>query len=141
MSSYYNLPTHITVISNSLQPKNNLDLSNTDGCHDVYKREVDLVLGAGGKEGVRYCRAVSEVTLKTDRARDVYTSVGLAQLYQRLEGGVHMEVEGWGWGEGGGGFWREYRLEGEEVECRIREEFEEDLWELKVDGVDGGWEI
>ena len=52
-----------------------------------------------------------------------------------------MEVEGWGWGEGGGGFWREYRLEGEEVECRIREEFEVDLWELKVDGVDGGWEI
>ncbi|GMH53670.1 hypothetical protein TrRE_jg8800 [Triparma retinervis] len=106
-------------------------------CFSVYSRSVDLMLGP--PPGVRYCRADSRVTLKTENAKNVYKEVGLAQLYQRADRGgkVEMDLEGWGWGEGGK-FWREYRLEGEEVDCRIREEFEDGLWELGVGGESEG---
>ena len=100
----------------------------------IYDRVVDLQVF-----GQTFCTATSVITVRDAPCQELIRSgtVGLGQLFRFLNvlpeftllqaGQPDGEPKEEG---GGGGFWREYRLDCEEMSCRIHEAFRPGMWTM-----------
>lgn len=98
----------------------------------VWDRTVELRLNRGTSSSVLLCTARSEITIRSSVAAEAIASnaVGIGQWFRHANVLPTFELHGAGYREKQRRLWRLYTLDSKDMQCRIREDFVPNVWDL-----------